>query len=46
MTLEIGTLAGMFFMYGSLAAYFGVKDFVSCLQIKSNTINNSKGQAA
>lgn len=42
MTLEIGTLAGMFFMYGSLAAYFGVKDFVSCLHIKTNKLAVSK----
>lgn len=30
-TLEAGALAGMLFLYGSLAAYFGVKDIVSCL---------------
>lgn len=42
MTLEIGTLAGMYFMYGSLAAYFGVKDFVSCLHIKTNKLAVSK----
>lgn len=27
-TLEAGTVAGMYFLYGSLAAYFGVKDFI------------------
>ena len=41
-TLEAGALAGMYFLYGSLAAYYGMKDFVSCLQIKSNTITISK----
>ena len=34
-TLEAGAIAGMYFLYGSLAAYFGVKDFVSCLHSKS-----------
>lgn len=35
-TIEAGAVAGMYFLYGSLAAYFGVKDFVSCIpfQIK------------
>lgn len=33
-TLEAGAFAGMYFLYGSLAAYFGVKDFVSCLHTK------------
>lgn len=33
-TLEAGAIAGMYFLYGSLAAYFGVKDFVSCLHTK------------
>lgn len=39
--LEAGTVAGMYFLYGSLAAYFGMKDFVSCLHTKSNTMTNS-----
>jgi len=39
--LEAGAIAGMYFLYGSLAAYFGVKDFVSCLHTKSNTMTNS-----
>lgn len=45
-TLEAGALAGMYFLYGSLAAYFGVKDFVSCLHSKSNTMTISKEQTA
>lgn len=45
-TVEAGAVAGMYFLYGSLAAYFGVKDFVSCLHTKSNTITNSKRLAA
>ena len=45
-TLEAGAVAGMYFLYGSLAAYFGVKDFVSCLHSKSNTIAISKEQTA
>lgn len=35
-SLESGAVGGMFFLYGSLAAYFGVKDFVSCIHSKSN----------
>lgn len=45
-TLEAGALAGMYFLYGSLAAYFGVKDFVSCLHSKSNTMTINKEQTA
>lgn len=45
-TLEAGAVAGMYFLYGSLAAYFGVKDFVSCINSKSNTNNISKEQTA
>ena len=43
-TLEAGAVAGMYFLYGSLAAYFGVKDFVSCLYSKSNTMTINKEQ--
>lgn len=46
MTLEAGALAGMYFLYGSLATYFGVKDFISCIHTKSNTISISKEQTA
>ena len=28
-SIEIGALAGMYFLYGSLAAYFGVKDIIT-----------------
>lgn len=28
-SIEIGALAGMYFLYGSLATYFGVKDFIT-----------------
>lgn len=45
-TLEAGAVAGMYFLYGSLAAYFGVKDSVSCLHTKSNTMTISKEQTA
>lgn len=45
-TIEAGALAGMYFLYGSLAAYFGVKDFVSCLHTKSNTMTVSKKHTA
>lgn len=44
--LEAGAVAGMYFLYGSLAAYFGVKDFVSCLNTNSNTMTISKEQTA
>lgn len=36
-SLEAGAVAGMYFLYGSLAAYFGVKDFISVIHSKSNT---------
>lgn len=42
--LETGAVAGMYFLYGSLAAYFGVKEFVSCIHAKSNTNKISKEQ--
>lgn len=45
-TLETGAVAGMYFLYGSLAAYFGVKDFASCLHTRSNTVTISKEQTA
>ena len=45
-SLEAGAVAGMYFLYGSLAAYFGVKDLVSCLHSKSNTMTISKEQTA
>ncbi len=35
--LEAGAIAGMTFLYGSLATYFGVKDFISCINSKSDT---------
>lgn len=47
--LELGTLGGMSFLYGSLATYFGIKDFISCIQPqkksapseqKNNTLNH------
>lgn len=31
-SVEIGAVAGMYFLYGSLATYFGIKDFISCIQ--------------
>lgn len=33
--------AGMFFLYGSLATYFGVKDFITCIQKhnRNNTVS-------
>lgn len=40
-SLETGVLAGMYFLYGSLAAYFGVKDLISIIHSKSN--NTSSG---
>lgn len=33
-SLESGAVAGMYLLYGSLAAYFGVKDFISCISKK------------
>lgn len=37
-SLEAGAVAGMYFLYGSLAAYFGVKDFISCMNTKSKQL--------
>lgn len=34
-SIEAGAVAGMYFLYGSLAAYFGMKDFVSCIHKNS-----------
>ncbi len=31
-SFEIGSLAGMFFLYGSLATYFGIRDIISISQ--------------
>ena len=45
-SLEAGAVAGIYFLYGSLAAYFGAKDFVSCLNTKSNTMTISKEHTA
>ena len=28
-SIEIGALAGMYFLYGSLATYFGMKDIIT-----------------
>lgn len=44
--LEAGAVAGMYFLYGSLAAYFGVKDSVSCLHSNSKTMAISNEQTA
>ena len=35
-SLEAGAIAGMYFLYGSLATYFGVKDFISCIYSRTN----------
>lgn len=43
-TLEAGAVAGMYFLYGSLAAYFGVKDFISVIHSNSNTKSICKQQ--
>lgn len=35
-SVEVGAVAGMVLLYGTLAAYFGVKDFIACIRTKSN----------
>lgn len=45
-SIEGVSLATMYFLYGSLAAYFGIRDFISCIHTKSNTISISKEQTA
>lgn len=34
-SVEVGALAGMVLLYGTLAAYFGVKDFIVCIRTKT-----------
>ena len=34
-SVEVGALAGMVLLYGTLAAYFGVKDFIVCIRTKN-----------
>ncbi len=43
-SLETGAVAGMYFLYGSLAAYFGVKDSISVIHSNSNTKSICKQQ--
>lgn len=45
-SIETGAVAGMYFLYGSLAAYFGAKDLVSCINTKSGKTADIKGQTA
>lgn len=45
-SIETGAVAGMYFLYGSLAAYFGAKDFISCINTKSGKTADIKGQTA
>ena len=33
-SIRFGAVAGMYFLYGALAAYFGIKDFISCIHSK------------
>lgn len=44
-SLEAEAVAGMYFLYGSLAAYFGVKDFISCIHSKSNKSSTLPSQS-
>ena len=37
-SLETGAVAGMYFLYGSLAAYFGMKDFISSIRPQRKSI--------
>lgn len=41
---EADALGLMHLLYGSLVAYFGVRDFISCIHTKSNTKSISKEQ--
>ena len=40
-SLEAGAVAGMYFLYGSLAAYFGVKDFIFCIHSRTNNTTSA-----
>lgn len=42
-SLEAGAIASMYFLYGFLAAYFGVKDLVSCIY-KNNSSSDKEIQ--
>ena len=44
-SLEAGAVAGMYFLYGSLAAYFGVKDFISCIHLRTNNSSTLPSQS-
>ena len=33
-SIEVGTFAGMYFLYGSLATYFGIRDLIGSIQDK------------
>lgn len=44
-SLEAGAVAGMYFLYGSLAAYFGVKDFISCIYSRTNNSSTLPSQS-
>ncbi len=40
-SLEAGAVAGMYSLYGSLATYFGIKNFISSIQLqKKSALNN------
>jgi len=45
-SIEGVSVATLYFLYGSLAEYFGIRDFISCIHTKSNTISISKEQTA
>ena len=45
-SLEAGAVAGMYFLYGSLAAYFGIKDFISIVRPQRKSISNNNMQTS
>lgn len=38
----LATLAVMYFLYGSLATYFGIKDFITCIHKQNGLSNGNK----
>lgn len=41
-SIEVQTIAGMYFLYGTLATYFGIKDFLSCIRTGNSGKRDSK----
>lgn len=43
-TLSRSAFSGMIFLYGSLAAYYGIRDFISCIRSKASVVIDNDAQ--